>query len=144
MFKSDDSIWLKFEYILELTQWMYSNEYTLENCFDLAEWAVDLVMFNLKQEKTSDLRNSRSLLSASTTVSGRQSKTQSKRLLAKMQHSNLIMPTILDESTASIDIGSVQSQIEKNAEEEMENLIRKSKRDNMFGKIIYYSLLVQL
>ncbi len=48
-FKSENSIFLKIEYILELSQWLYSHEYQLIDCIDLCEWAIDLLMFNIKQ-----------------------------------------------------------------------------------------------
>jgi D-arabinose 1-dehydrogenase-like Zn-dependent alcohol dehydrogenase len=105
---------------------MYSNEYRLENCLDLAEWAIDVVMYTFKSDKHDKASR---LLSASTINSGRQSKTQNKR--QKQQQS--ILPTIKDET----EIKQVHSRMEKNAEEEMDNLIRKSKRDNLFGKQIF-------
>lgn len=114
---------------------MYSNEYNLESCIDLAEWAIDLIMFNVKSAEKVD-KSSR-LLSASTTPSGRQSKNQNKRLGNKIQTS--LLPTIVDEVT---EIKIVHGQMEKSAEEEMENLIRKSKRENLFGNNIKNLLFV--
>ena len=57
---------------------------------------------------------------------------------------NTLLPTILDETqatTVSMDVGTTSSQAEKNAEDEMDMLIRKSKRDNLFGTISKERLL---
>lgn len=43
-------MWQKFEYLLELAQWLYSNEYNLQNCIDLVEWAIDIIC-NIRLEK---------------------------------------------------------------------------------------------
>jgi hypothetical protein len=64
----DENIWIKFEYLLELSQWFYSNEYKLQNSIDLVEWAADIVC-NLKIEKSH---------SASTSVISRLSKQTKK------------------------------------------------------------------
>ena len=55
---------MKFEYLIELSQWFYTNEYKLQNSIDLVEWAADIVS-NIKSEKP---------LSASTSVISRMSK----------------------------------------------------------------------
>ena len=106
---SDENIWLKFEYILELAQFMYSNEYKLSNCIELMEWAVDLIMFKIKVEKTS--RQASAV-----------SKPQSKGRLTttKTQSAMSIMPTIQDD----VEIKSFHKKMDKNAEEEYDHITK--------------------
>uniref|UniRef100_H2YF97 Uncharacterized protein n=1 Tax=Ciona savignyi TaxID=51511 RepID=H2YF97_CIOSA len=45
---SDDTRWQKFEYLLELATWMYSNEFSISGAFDYKlEWAAD-ILINMK------------------------------------------------------------------------------------------------
>ncbi|CAF0832143.1 unnamed protein product [Brachionus calyciflorus] len=120
---SDESIWLKFEYILELAQFMFSNEYNLATCIDLTEWAVDLIMLKIRSDKTS---RSESRL----TNTGYTSKPQSKgRITNKTTNSRMsLMPTIQDD----VEVKSFHKKMDKNSEEEFENLLKTSNGDNLF------------
>lgn len=151
--QSEESIWLKFEYILELAQWLYSNEYDLESCIDLVEWAADLVMFSVHSARGSgsvgvggvveSIKNSsRSRVSTGVSLTRKslsQQASKQQRLGNKLGQtsSNALLPTIMDETqatTVSLEVATMSSQAEKNAEDEIDMLIRKSKRDNLFGK----------
>ena len=129
----------------------------MENSLDLAEWAADLIMFSTRRSGNNgsgagitgggDMKNSsRSRVSTATSMRRSQQTNKSQRLgnkIAQMS-TNTLLPTILDETqatTVSMDVGTTSSQAEKNAEDEMDMLIRKSKRDNLFGTISKERLL---
>ena len=116
---SQESLWLKFEYILELAQWLYSHEYTLNDCIDLCEWAIDLVMFNVNRGEKSSPR-SVSVLSEKTT----------NKIKKPHKQVGTLLPTIDDES----EIKHFHKKIEKSAEEEFESLTKMANKDNLFGK----------
>uniref|UniRef100_H2Y0L3 Uncharacterized protein n=1 Tax=Ciona intestinalis TaxID=7719 RepID=H2Y0L3_CIOIN len=44
---SDDTQWQKFEYLLELATWMYSNEFSIDDTVNIVEWAAD-ILINMK------------------------------------------------------------------------------------------------
>nr|XP_022339451.1 cilia- and flagella-associated protein 46-like isoform X3 [Crassostrea virginica] len=46
---SPSNEWLKVDYLLEFGQWLYSNEFPLQDAIDQLEWAVD-IMLNMKTE----------------------------------------------------------------------------------------------
>ncbi len=94
--QSEQSIWLKVEYILEFAQWLFSNEYSLANCTDLVEWAVDLLMFRVRCERL--VRVS----SASTTVSksGKVSKLKPRAKPHASSNPLIIVPETLNEDDA--------------------------------------------
>ncbi|XP_062591392.1 cilia- and flagella-associated protein 46-like [Saccostrea cucullata] len=46
---SPSNEWLKVDYLLEFGQWLYSNEFPLQDAVDQLEWAVD-IMLNMKTE----------------------------------------------------------------------------------------------
>jgi hypothetical protein len=124
---------------------------------DLAEWAVDLVMLNNAAVTTTKTANvagqaesiknsSRSRISTASASASYQQQRRVSRAVAtapskQTRHANK-MPTIIDESQHSITsigdmatttISSSQAAAERNAEEEIEIMMRKSKRDNLFG-----------
>jgi hypothetical protein len=74
LFKSEESQWLKFEYLIELAQWLYSNEYEFRSCVDLIEWALDIIT-NLKIDKPASATTS-----TQTTVSGTSKRSKAKVL----------------------------------------------------------------
>jgi hypothetical protein len=118
---SEESLWLKFEYILELAQWLYSHEYELNDCIDLCEWAIDLVMFNVnKSGKTS---RSVSVLSDK----GNNKIKKPQKLISTL------VPTLEDEKDGKI----FHKKIEKNVEEEFENLTQLANKDTLFGKFFF-------
>lgn len=47
--QSPSNEWLKVDYLLEFGQWLYSNEFPLQDAIDQLEWAVD-IMLNMKTE----------------------------------------------------------------------------------------------
>jgi hypothetical protein len=72
--KSEENQWLKFEYLIELAQWLYSNEYEFESCVDLVEWAIDIIT-NLKTVKPDLVTTSTQM-----TMSGASKRSKSKNL----------------------------------------------------------------
>jgi hypothetical protein len=127
-FKSESSTWLKFEYILEFAQWLYSHEYQLSNCIDLCEWAIDIIMFNLKIEK--------SLRTISASSTSKQSKASTQASKAKLnktqQQTNINLVPIVEDDT---DSKQIHKQIEKNADSQMENVDSAVNSENLFGNI---------
>ena len=101
---------------------------------------------NVAGQAESIKNSSRSRIStASASASAQQQRRVSRAVVTapskQTRHANK-MPTILDESQHSITsigdmatttISSSQAAAERNAEEEIEILMRKSKRDNLFG-----------
>jgi hypothetical protein len=124
-FKSESSIWLKFEYIIEFSQWLYSHEYQLSNCIDLCEWAIDIIMFNLKAEK-----QLRTVSASSTSKQSKVGSQASKTKLNKNQQSNINLVPIFEDET---DSQLIQKQIEKNADSQMKNIDIAVNSENWFG-----------
>ena len=116
---SEESLWLKFEYILELAQWLYSHEYELSDCVDLCEWAVDLVMFSLNKSD----KSSRSVSVMSDKVGGKVKKA--------LKQVSTLLPTIED----GVEVKAYAKKIEKSAEEEFESLTKMANKDTLFGKL---------
>lgn len=117
--KSEESIWLKFEYIIELAQWLYSHEYELNQSVDMCEWAIDLIMFNVKVEK-------RIQSASSAKPSSRLSKTTATKKGKQAPAAN-IMPTIEDD----VEVSTVHTQMESKASAEVERIAEEQagKRD---------------
>ncbi len=65
---------MKYEYLLELGQWLYSNEYEFRPSVDLIEWALDIVT-NIKTEKPASATTT-----TQTTVSGSSKRSKNKHL----------------------------------------------------------------
>lgn len=121
---------------------------------DLVEWAADLVMFNVRSLGVSggagqaaggaiggDLKNSsRSRVSTAASMRRSQQANKSQQRLGNklaQMSSNTLLPTIFDETqatTVSMEVATISSHVEKSAEDELDMLIRKSKRDNLFGE----------
>ena len=138
-FKSEDSIWLKFEYIIELAQWLYSHEYELIDCIDLCEWAVDLLMFSAKNHEKSR-QGSRAVSAANSLVAEKPSKqtsnaSRSKRLSVRQQ--NLVQPiNLLPTIEDDVEAKSIHKEIRSKAEDDFENLISQStieQKDDLFS-----------
>lgn len=47
--QSPSSEWQKFDYLLEFGQWLYCNEFPLQEAVDMFEWAIDILL-NMKIE----------------------------------------------------------------------------------------------
>ena len=47
--QSSASDWQKVEYLMEFSEWLYVNEFPLEDCLDQLEWAADILL-NMKIE----------------------------------------------------------------------------------------------
>ncbi len=124
---SEESLWLKFEYILELAQWLYSHEYELNDCIDLCEWAIDLVMFNVnKSGKTS---RSVSVLSDKAGI----------KIKKPPKQISTLLPTIEDEG----DVKSYHKKIDKNTEDEFENLTKLANKETLFGNLLNFILILK-
>ena len=48
-FQSPSNEWLKIDLLIEFGQWLYSNEFPLQDAIDQIEWAVDIIL-NMKTE----------------------------------------------------------------------------------------------
>ena len=123
-FKSEESIWLKVEYILELAQWLYSHEYSWRDCIDLAEWAVDLLMYSVKSDKGSHLY---SAPNSSLAMLHSQSKLSAKKPVKPHGPSHQILPTIKDEED------DMHSQLIKNTQSEFDLLAKSVDKETLFG-----------
>ena len=126
-------MWLKIEYILEFSQWLYSNEYKLSECIDLCEWSIDLLMFKVKTERVA--RSS----SASTTQS--RSGKQTKRKQPKQPTTPLI---IVPESLNEDDTLMV---ITENAEADLKEIeqkeLQQQQGNNFFGNYSNWTLFLK-
>lgn len=93
----------------------------MENCVDLAEWALDLLMFKIKSDKSR---------SASAAISSSLSKPNSKgRITTKTTNSTMsILPTIQD----NVEIKSFHKKLDTNSELEFDSLIDANMRDALF------------
>jgi hypothetical protein len=116
---------------LELSQWLYSHEYKLSDCIDLCEWAIDLLMFNIKPAFVATARP----VSGSTVHSV--AVTKSTRRTSKVQPNataiqfNAMLPTIHDEGS-TLD----HSQIFKNVDVAFKNVVPpeiEAPQKNLFG-----------
>lgn len=45
----EENLWVKFEYLAELSTWLYCNEYTINDAVNVLEWAAD-ILFSMKFE----------------------------------------------------------------------------------------------
>ena len=106
---------------MELAQILFSNEFSLENCIDLAEWALDLLMFKIKSDKSR---------SASVAISSSLSKPNSKgKITTKATNSAMsILPTIHD----NVEIKSFHKKMDANSELEYDSLINANLKDVLF------------
>ena len=48
--QSPSNEWQKFDYLLEFGQWLYHNEFPLQDSLEQFEWAVDILL-NMRFEK---------------------------------------------------------------------------------------------
>jgi hypothetical protein len=130
--KSEENIWFRFECIIELAQWMYSNEYELSNCLGLCEWASLMVMFGVKQNKplTTPIESSSRSVSIVSQSGVKQSRASGKKGAGgKAAHS--ILPTIEDNAEPK----KVHDDLVKNATAEFEKIKKNSNsKYSMFGK----------
>ena len=104
---------------------MYSNEYKLVNCLDLCEWAINLVMFSVKTEKT--IRSGSQMYDAGRRRSSATDRMQNKKQLSAkppqaVRHS--LLPTIED----GVELKKVHQDIEKNAQNDFEQ-VNKAQAD---------------
>ncbi|CAF0762870.1 unnamed protein product [Rotaria sordida] len=56
--QSFDNYWTKIDYILELANWLFSNEYLIDNVIDLIEWSIDLLLTSPEAYKQAELNTS--------------------------------------------------------------------------------------
>ena len=47
--QSPSNEWQKFDYLLEFAQWLYSNEFPLDDSLAQIDWAIDILL-NMKIE----------------------------------------------------------------------------------------------
>lgn len=127
---SEENVWTRFEYIVELAEWMYSNEYDLENSLLLGEWAAYMIMFCLKPVKP------RSMSVASIGGGGRASSKQGKNVRQasstnpKTSGNLSILPTIEDNT----ELKKVEQKIEQLASHEMNTIdtVNQNDKSSMF------------
>ena len=48
--------WQKFDYLIEFGQWLYCNEFPLQDAMDQIEWAIDILL-NMKYEQEKSRRS---------------------------------------------------------------------------------------
>ena len=48
--QSPSNEWQKFDYLLEFGQWLYCNEFPVQDSLEQIEWAIDILL-NMKFEK---------------------------------------------------------------------------------------------
>lgn len=92
----NESLWMKFEYLVELSQWLYSNEYKLQNCIDLIEWAIEVVS-NVKRDKLVSAQSNTSKSSKLT------KKTSNKQLLTNELNTASVISEIHSDLGTDLD-----------------------------------------
>ena len=112
---------------------MYSNEYDLENCLDLCEWASLMIFYGVKQEKPLAAPTAPTALSRSLSIvsqSGvKQSRASGKKLPQAPEHT--ILPTIDNNA----EVKDVHGDIAKHVADEFEKIEKNSDpKSLMFGK----------
>lgn len=107
---------------------MYSHEYKLRDCSDLCEWAIDLLMFNVKSDK--QYRAVSASTNTTGAATGRQSKQLNKKPVSKLLQSHSILSTIEDES----EVKAVYNEIDKISQAEMKEQLSHENlnKDNIF------------
>jgi hypothetical protein len=121
---------LKFELIIELSQWLYAREFPLSTCVDLCEWAIDLIIHAGKAS------NHSRTISAGTSLepnSGRQSKARLAKKPPKQRHQNLINIIKYDQKEKII-IKRNYPQLDDDSLEKIDSLTTELNTEPLFGR----------
>ncbi|ESP03735.1 hypothetical protein LOTGIDRAFT_237561 [Lottia gigantea] len=103
---SVESNWLKIDYLLEFSQWLYVNQFPIEDSIDQVEWAVDILL-NMKFE--SPLK--KDALSDSTNNLSKDNKKEKKK--GRMSAKKPKTPELEKPVIETVDIKSEKAESEK-------------------------------
>lgn len=119
-----------------MAQWLYSHEYHLNDCIDLCEWAIDLLMFNIRPQIVTARPTTASTVFS--VVVSKPAPPQARRT-SKIQPNpgaqfSAILPTIQDEGSI-LDHSQIYHNVDTAFKSiELDAKLESSSKENLFGK----------